>query len=109
MSTSLFLQSERLDISVGDAKLPAAMLNIFNTVIILILIPIMDLIVYPLLAKFDRSPTHLQRIGNMSLIVRKLVFKISYLVRHNPGCTAKEDGQRLEISDLGSRGILLSV
>lgn len=63
MSTSLFLQSERLDISVGDAKLPAAMLNIFNTVIILILIPIMDLIVYPLLAKFDRSPTHLQRIG----------------------------------------------
>ena len=25
------------------------------------------------------------------------------------GCTAKEDGQRLEISDLGSRGIVLSV
>ncbi|XP_060577715.1 solute carrier family 15 member 4-like [Ruditapes philippinarum] len=63
MSTSLFLQSERMNISVGDAKLPAAMLNIFNTLIILILIPIMDRIVYPLLAKYGKSPTHLQRIG----------------------------------------------
>ncbi|XP_045211600.2 solute carrier family 15 member 4-like isoform X2 [Mercenaria mercenaria] len=63
MSTSLFLQSERMNISVGDAKLPAAMLNIFNTLIILILIPIMDRIVYPLLARYGKSPTHLQRIG----------------------------------------------
>ena len=30
-------------------------------------------------------------------------------VQHKPGCTIKEDGQRLEISDLGSRGIVLSV
>ncbi|KAL4230745.1 hypothetical protein ACF0H5_011120 [Mactra antiquata] len=63
MSTSLFLQSERMNISVGNAKLPAAMLNIFNTLIILILIPIMDRIVYPCLAKYGRSPSHLQRIG----------------------------------------------
>jgi len=63
MSTSLFLQTERMDISIGAAKLPAAIMNIFNTLIILILIPIMDRIVYPLLAKRGRSPTHLQRIG----------------------------------------------
>lgn len=63
MSTSLFLQSERMNISVGQAKLPAAVLNVFNTIIILILIPIMDKLVYPLLAKHGRSPTHLQRIG----------------------------------------------
>ena len=30
-------------------------------------------------------------------------------VRHKPGCTATEDGWRLGISDLGSRGIVLSV
>ena len=30
-------------------------------------------------------------------------------VRHKPGCTATEDGKRLEITDLGSRGIVLSV
>ena len=32
---------------------------------------------------------------------------VSDLVQHKPGCTATEDGSRLEISDLESRGILL--
>ncbi|KAL4232605.1 hypothetical protein ACF0H5_007295 [Mactra antiquata] len=63
MSTSLFLQSERMNLYLGSAKMPAAILNIFNTIIILILIPIMDRVVYPCLAKFNKSPTHLQRIG----------------------------------------------
>ena len=31
------------------------------------------------------------------------------LVRHKPGCTATEDCYRLEISDLDSRGIVLSL
>ena len=31
------------------------------------------------------------------------------LVQHKTGCTATEDGQRLEISDLGRRGIVLSM
>ena len=39
--------------------------------------------------------------------MRKLVFRVSDQVRHKLGCTAIEDGQRLEISDLGSRGIVL--
>ena len=30
-------------------------------------------------------------------------------VPHKPGCTATEDGQKLEILDLESRGIVLSV
>ena len=30
-------------------------------------------------------------------------------VRHKPGCTVTQDGQRLEILDLESRGIVLSV
>ena len=34
---------------------------------------------------------------------------VSDLVRHKPGCTATEDGQRLEISDLESRGVVLSI
>ena len=33
---------------------------------------------------------------------------VSDLVRHKPGCTATEDSQKLEISDLKSRGIVLS-
>ena len=32
---------------------------------------------------------------------------VSDLVRHKLGCTATEDGERLEISDFESRGIVL--
>ena len=35
--------------------------------------------------------------------MRKPVFQVSEQVRHMPGYTAKEDGKRLVISDLGSR------
>ena len=41
--------------------------------------------------------------------MRKPVFGVSDQVPHKPGCTATEDGQRLEISDLGRRGIALCV
>ena len=34
---------------------------------------------------------------------------VSDQVWHKPGCTATEDGQRLEIWDLGRRGIVLSM
>ena len=34
---------------------------------------------------------------------------VSDLVRHKPDCTAKGDGQRLEILDLGSRGSVLYI
>ena len=45
----------------------------------------------------------------MSLIVRKPVFRVSDQVPHKPVCTATEDDYMLEISDLGRRGIVLSV
>ena len=37
----------------------------------------------------------------MSLVLRKPVFGVSDQVPHKSGCTATEDGQRLEISHLG--------
>ena len=45
----------------------------------------------------------------LSLVVRKPVFGVSDRVRHKPGCIVTEDEERLEISDLESRGIVLSV
>ena len=45
----------------------------------------------------------------MSLVVRKPAFGVSDMVPHKLGCTASEDGWRLEISDLESRGIVLSM
>ena len=41
--------------------------------------------------------------------MRKPVFGVSEVVRHKPGCAVTADGQRLENSDLESRGIVLSV
>ena len=35
--------------------------------------------------------------------MRKPVFGVSDQVQHKPGCSATEDGKRLEISNLGSR------
>lgn len=86
MQSTFFLQSERMDVTVGSIKMPVAVLNVFNTVIILVLIPVMDRGIYPLLAKFGRSPSHLQRIGkhiyhvisiNLKLSVSSHIFFIS--------------------------------
>ena len=46
--------------------------------------------------------------GIMSRVMRKPVFRASDQVQHKQGCTTTGDGQRLEILDLGSRGIVLS-
>ena len=45
----------------------------------------------------------------MSRVTTKPVSGVSDQVRHKPGCTATEDGLRLEISDLKNRGIALSM
>ena len=46
---------------------------------------------------------------DMSRVARKPIFGNSDQVRHKPGCTATEYGKKLEISDLGSREIVLSM
>lgn len=63
MQSTFFLQAERMNVKVGDVKIPAAMLNIFNTIIILLLIPLVDRLLYPLFEKMGRPLTHLQRMG----------------------------------------------
>ena len=45
----------------------------------------------------------------MGCVARKPVFVVSDQVQYKPGCTATEDDYRLEILDLVSREILLSV
>lgn len=67
MSTTFFLQSERMDIKVGSGNVPVAVLNIFDTIIIIVLIPIMESFVYPFLERIHRSPSHLQRMGEITL------------------------------------------
>ena len=49
--------------------------------------------------KLGLGPTVCDLDDKLSLVVRKPVFGVSDHVRHKPGCTATEDGLRLEISD----------
>ena len=62
-----------------------------------------------MLKSYFENSIHVIRAFYMSLVVRKPVFGVSDQVQHKPGCTASEDGQMLEISDLGGRGIVLSL
>ena len=50
-----------------------------------------------------------QSVALLSLVARKPVFGVSDQVRHKSGCTTIEDGYRLEILDLESRWIVLSM
>ncbi|XP_059167062.1 solute carrier family 15 member 4-like isoform X2 [Physella acuta] len=64
MNNTFFAQSERMDIRMGDSiNIPAAALNAFNTIIIIILIPIVDRLVYPCFQKLGMPLTYLKRIG----------------------------------------------
>lgn len=62
-ASTFFLQSERLDISVGSSNVPLALLQSFDNLIILILIPVMQIVVYPIMDRYNRNPSLLQRIG----------------------------------------------
>lgn len=52
-----------MDIRLGNFNIPVASLSAIGTLGILVLIPLMEKLVYPLLAKFDIRPSQLQRIG----------------------------------------------
>ncbi|VDI82766.1 Hypothetical predicted protein [Mytilus galloprovincialis] len=62
-SSTFFLQSERLDISILSKNVPVAALGSFDNIAILILIPLMEIFIYPLLEKINRPPSLLQRMG----------------------------------------------
>ena len=58
------------------------------------------------------SQSHLTSLkikDKMSRNTRKTVFGRSDLIRHIPACTVTEEGKKLEISDLGRRGMVLSM
>ncbi|KAL3877171.1 hypothetical protein ACJMK2_034918 [Sinanodonta woodiana] len=75
MSTSLFLQSTKMDLSIDDVNIPPAFLIYFNAIMVVLCIPLMDTIIYPLLIKFGKGPSYLQRIGiGMFLAVLALCY-----------------------------------
>ena len=72
-------------------------------------VTLVSLLVLELESGKYRTGQSIINVYHMSLVVRKPVFGVSDQVRHKPGCTATEDDQRLEISDLERRWVVLSV
>ena len=76
------------------------------------------ILTFQILAKFDLTDVvNFKQLAQISTVVspifehhhEKTNALVSDLVRHKPGCTATEDGLRLEILDLERRGIVLSM
>ncbi|XP_076460129.1 solute carrier family 15 member 4-like [Babylonia areolata] len=63
MHSTFFIQGERMDLSIGSTKVPVAALNVFNNVVLIILIPVLDRVVYPCFERIGRPLSHLHRIG----------------------------------------------
>jgi peptide/histidine transporter 3/4 len=64
MQTTYLIQAQYMKINLGfDFSLPAASLSIFDILSVLILIPFMDKVVYPLLRYIGFHFTPLRRIG----------------------------------------------
>nr|KAI8731472.1 solute carrier family 15 member 4-like [Biomphalaria glabrata] len=93
MYSTFFAQSERMDVSMGGGvNVPVAALSVFNTIAIIIMIPIVDRLIYPCFNKMGKPLTYLKRIGigfifaTLSMIVAGIVEirRKEYLDRANP-------------------------
>ncbi|XP_059149306.1 solute carrier family 15 member 4-like [Physella acuta] len=78
-TSSFFVQSERMDVRVGGGKIPAAMLNIVGNIVIIILIPLIDRLVYPFMTRIGLPLTHLKRIG-IGMVLSILAVLVSGVV-----------------------------
>jgi len=63
MTSLVFTQGLVLDLNVNGFALPVSSLNVFNSLPILILIPLLDRLVYPLLRKHNVNFTVMKKIG----------------------------------------------
>lgn len=63
MSNSYLLQGEVMDISINSFQIPVASLSLFDSAVIILLVPLVDVVIFPFLGKFNLRPTMLVRIG----------------------------------------------
>lgn len=68
MQTTFLIQGTYMKLEIGGFTVPAASLSIFDIIAVLVLIPVMDHIVYPLLQRCGFRFTPLRRIGTGILV-----------------------------------------
>ena len=67
MQTTYLLQGERMKLIYGSFAIPVASLSLFNSIVILVLVPVMDRFIYPLFEKLGMPLSKLQRIGECKI------------------------------------------
>ncbi|XP_046363079.2 solute carrier family 15 member 4-like [Haliotis rufescens] len=74
-----YLQSLRMDVTLGNFAIPVAAIGIFNTIAVLILIPFVDRVLYPCMERIGRPFTLLKRIG-VGMIIAMIGVVVSGVV-----------------------------
>ncbi len=65
MSTVFQNQGCQMDLSMGEADVPVSALNAFDTIAILLLVPVFDKLVYPYLKSVGYPLSMLQKMGEL--------------------------------------------
>jgi solute carrier family 15 (peptide/histidine transporter), member 3/4 len=86
MQNTFFLQGERLNLNITNSidkpnvRVPVASLNLFNTIGILLMTPLLDRLIYPALRNYlSYSPSKLQRIGLGMVFAACSIFAAGFL------------------------------
>lgn len=63
-----------MDLSLGTIQIPVALLNVFNTLAVLLSIPILDRVVYPCFQRIGRPMRYMHRIGKNDIFFSEFLF-----------------------------------
>ena len=91
MSTGFQNQGCQMNNQMGDAEIPVATMQMFDTIAILVCVPIMDLVLLPYLRRIDREPTMLQKVG-IGFIFASTAMFVAGLVEYSRRAQAQPKG-----------------
>ncbi|XP_072018287.1 solute carrier family 15 member 4-like [Amphiura filiformis] len=94
--TTFILQGERLKLKYGEFTLPVASLNLFSSISILLLIPVVDRLIYPVFEELGKPLKLLQRIG-IGMVLVSIAAVIAAIVEMSRKNIMQEGGWEVQI------------
>lgn len=98
MNNSFYAQAERMDVRLGNGvNVPVATLTAFNTIGIIILIPIVDKVVYPFFEYIGKPLTYLKRIGIGMLFAVSAMLVAAHVEINRKKYLKAENGSHVQV------------
>ena len=91
MSTGFQNQGCQMNNQMGDAEMPIATMQMFDTIAILVCVPLLDLVLLPYLRRIDREPSLLQKVGIGFIFAAAAMF-VAGLVEYSRRAQAQPKG-----------------